>query len=619
MQCAQVLRLGSLAVLALCALAAVTPVRAADQLLSGMIKSSTGEIMGGVTVSAKPDGGTVTTTVYTDEAGNYYFPPLPAGKYRVWAQAISYQTAKGEVDLSANGKHDFSLAPMNDPERTFQQLPGNLVLSALPETTQDDQRMKRIVRTVCTGCHTASFPLQHRFDEAGWNAIVELMKNVNVYGVYVGKERQPSGILEYHQKELAAYLARARGPGDSSMQVKLEPRPTGEAARAVVREYDMPLDPDVGLPANFVQNDGSDWSLGTPSILIPGWGVHDAWLDLSGNVWFTCNIPNKRTTIGRVDSKTGQVKLLKVPGANGFAAGAHGMTRDPDGIIWFNVNPGRGGIGRLDPKTEKIDVYLPPTGMSPTGGATTVDYDGKGMIWSSSPDGALRFDPQIQKFTEYKSVTYKTQNGTGVTYGAAADRDGNGYWAEMVLDTVGVGDGATGKASEIKLTPIKSEADRLTADERKFYETYSQPDFNSPLPWAQGPRRMGTDKNADLLWVGDSWGANLARIDTHTHEITYVPLPGQQQPYHVAVDRNHNAWTNIWGADRVMRYDPKTSTWTAFDLPTRGAEPRYVSLLERDGQPTQVVLPYFRGRKVAVMTLRSEPDLQALKAEAGRQ
>jgi streptogramin lyase len=614
----QGLTLGSLAMVATFALAALTPARAADQILSGVIKSSTGETMGGVTVSAKPEGGTVTTTVYTDETGNYYFPPLPSGKYRVWAQALSYETAKGAVDLNANGKRDFSLSPMNDPERTFKQLPGNLVLSALPETTQDDQRMKRIVRTVCTGCHTASFPLQHRFDEAGWNAIIELMKNVNVYGVYVGKERPPSGILDFHQKELAAYLARARGPGQTSMQVKLEPRPTGEAARAVVREYDMPLDPDVGLPANFVQNDGSDWSLGTPSILIPGWGVHDAWLDLSGNVWFTCNIPNKRTTIGRVDSKTGEVRLLKVPGANGLAAGAHGMTRDPDGIIWFNVNPGRGGIGRLDPKTEKIDVFLPPTGMSPTGGATTVDYDGKGMIWSSSPDGALRFDPQTQKFTEYKSITYKTQNGTGVTYGAAADRDGNGYWAEMVLDTVGVGDGATGKASEIKLTPIKSEADRLTADERKFYETYSQPDFNSPLPWAQGPRRMGTDKNADVLWVGDSWGANLARIDTHTHQITYVPLPGQQQPYHVAVDRNHNAWTNIWGADRVMRYDTKSSTWTAFDLPTRGAEPRYVSLLERDGQPTQVVLPYFRGRKVAVMTLRSEDDLQVLKAQVGR-
>ena len=604
----------SVAAIALTAYAAL-PARAADELLSGTIKAASGTALGGVTVSAKPEGGTITTTVFTDESGNYYFPPLPAGKYRVWAQAVSFATAKGEVDLAANGRHDFTLAAMNDPERTFEQLPGNVILSGLPDATPEDQRMKRIVRTVCTGCHEASFPLQHRFDEAGWNAIIELMKNVNVYGVYVGKDRAPSGILNFHQKELAAYLARARGPGQTSMQVKLKPRPTGEAARAVFREYDMPLDPDANLPANFVQNDGSDWSMGTPSILIPGWGVHDAWLDLTGNVWFTCNIPNKRTTIGRVDTKTGEVKLIKINGQNGLAAGAHGMTRDPNGLIWFNVNPGRGGIARLDPKTEQLQVFLPPSGMSPTGGATTVDYDGKGMIWSSSPDGALRFDPKTETFTEFKSVTYKTPNGTGTTYGAAADRDGNGYWAEMVLDTVGVGNGATGKASEIKLSSIKSQAEILTADERKFYETYNQPDFNSPLPWAQGPRRMGTDKNGDVLWVGDSWGANLARIDTHTHETTYVPLPGEQQPYHVTVDHNHNAWTNIWGADRVMRYDPKTSTWTAFDLPTRGAEPRYVSLLERDGQPTQVVLPYFRGRKIAVMTLRSEADIAALMAQ----
>ena len=38
----------------------------------------------------------------------------------------------------------------------------------------------------------------------------------------------------------------------------------------------------------------------------------------------------------------------------------------------------------------------------------------------------------------------------------------------------------------------------------------------------------------------------------------------------------------------------------------------------RDGAPMQVVLPYFRARKVAVMTMRSEADLQALKAQAGR-
>ncbi|HET7363306.1 MAG TPA: carboxypeptidase regulatory-like domain-containing protein [Burkholderiales bacterium] len=573
----------------------------AESRLGGTIVSASGEKMAGVTVSAK--AGTITTSVFTDKAGNFEFSPLPAGSYRVWAQAIGYQTARTALELSADRRIELKLARNRDPEQTYRQLPGNLALDALPEATEQDKRMKQLVRNDCTSCHTASYPLQHRFDEAGWNAIIQLMKNANVYGSYVGDERKPSGILDHHQKELAAYLARARGP-NGTPKLALEPRPSGEAARAEIREYDLPLDPDAGLPANFRQNDGSDWSLGTPSVMIPGWGVHDAWLDDAGQVWFTCNIPNKQTSIGRVDTRTGMVKLYMIPAKNGLAAQSHGMTRTPDGTIWFNLNPGRGGLGRLDPKTEKIDVFIPPEDMSPTGGATTVDYDGKGRIWVSAPDGVLRFDPQTQQWTGYKTASYKLPGGTGITYGAAADRTGNGYWAVMIHDIIGVADGETGKVSEIKLAPVQSEWTRASAAEREFYKTYSQPDFNNPLPYAQGPRRMGTDKNADVLWVGNSWGASLARIDTRTREVTYVPLPKRMQPYHVHVDSRHRAWTNLWGADRVMRYDPQTKSWAAFDLPTRGAEPRYISVHEATGEPVKVVLPYFRARKIAVITLR---------------
>src|SRR5438477_6778877 len=478
--------------------------------------------------------------------------------------------------------------------------------------------MKRIVHNNCTGCHTPSYVLQHRFDEAGWNAIIELMKHVNVYGMYQGADHKANAVLDLNQKQLAAYLARARGPGESAMKIKLRPRPTGEAARVLIQEYEVPLDPNAGLPADFVKNDGTDWSLGTPSVLIPGFGVHDAWADLDGNLWFTCNVPNKTLTIGRVDAKTGAFKPFKVDGQKGFAAQAHGMTRDPKGTIWFNINPGRGGLARLDPKTERITVFEPPAGMSPTGGATTVDYDGKGKIWVSSPDGALRFDPDTLTFAEFKSVTFKAQNSSGITYGVAADRDGNGYWAQMAFDIIGRGNVSSGKAEEIKLSPVKAELDRVPEALRKTYEANVVSDFNTPYPWSQGPRRMGTDKNADVLWVGNSWGGNLARIDTRTLQTTYVPLPdpGSQQPYHVTVDRDHNAWTNIWMTDQVMRYSPATSTWTAFDLPTRGIEVRYVSLLERDGATTQVVLPSFRTRKIAVMTLRSEQDVQALRTAA---
>ena len=589
---------------------------AADALLSGTVVSAAGAKMGGVTVSAKPVGGTIRTSVFTDEAGNYYFPPLPEGKYLVTAQAVTFGTGKDDVDLSGNRQANFSLSPVDDFVR---QLSGGDLLSALPASTDEEARLKRIVRDNCTGCHTPSYPLQHRFDEAGWTAILDLMKQVNVLGVYQGPEHKPNGIIESHEKELAAYLASARGPGPTSMKFKLQPRPSGEAARVVFKEYDIPVNPDSGRPQRTDTNDGTDWMLGTPSTL--GNMVHDAWADLDGNLVFTNNTPNHWLTIGRIDAKTGAVKALKLDGPNGFAVNTHGLTRDPNGIFWFNtsptVQPNHGGLGRLDPKTDTIEVFVPPANMSGTGGAPTVDWDGTGKIWAGAPDGALRFDPQTKEFTAFKSATLKTQNGNGTTYGAAGDRDGNGWWAQMMIDTVGHGVAATGASSEVKLSPVKAELDLVTADEKKVYANFVEPDFNTPLPWEQGPRRMGADKNGDVLYVGDSWGGNLARINTRTMETTYIPTPNPdgQQPYHVVVDKNHNAWTNLWSTDQILRYDPAANKWTAFDLPTRGTEARYISLLERDGG-MEVVIPEYRPNKIAVMTFRSQADIDALKQQA---
>jgi streptogramin lyase len=587
---------------------------AADALLSGTISSAAGEKMGGVAVAAKADGTTITTSVYTDETGSYYFPPLPPGKYRVWAQALSFETAKGEVEISANKRADFTLKPMTDFDRQWRQLPGDAMMAALPEESDADRKLKRVVRNNCTGCHSPSYIFQHKFDEAGWNAIIEAMKRFNVSGVYM-PDRPVNAILDHYQKDLAAYLARFHGP-NSTTRIKLPPRPTGEAARVVFKQYDVMREPQ-GVPAPIANTDGGDWSLGTPSKLATL--IHDAWADLDGVLWFTSNTPNAAVSIGRIDPKTGALKMLRRNGPGGLAANAHGMTRDAKGILWFDLNVGPRGLGRIDPKTEQFDVYVPPKGMSPTGGAVSIDYDGLGNIWASSPDGALRFDPANERFTEFKSLTYKTPNGTGVTYGAAADRDGNGWWAEMTLDIIGKGDSETGKTVEIKLPPVQAELDRLSAEEKAFYAGVNQLDFNMPFPWAQGPRRMGTDKAADVLWLGLSWGGSLGRIDTRTNALSFVPLPDPflHQPYHVAVDSQHNAWTNLWTTDKLGKYDPSTGRWTLYDIPVRGTEVRFISLREHDGT-IDVVLPLYRNSQVAVMTLRSEADLQRLKEQAGR-
>src|SRR5882762_10951385 len=111
----------------------------ADALLAGTITSATGEKMGGVTVSAKAEGSTITTSVYTDEAGGYYFPALPEGKYRVWAQALTFEIAKHNVDLTKASLQNFVMQPMTNLEDWIRQLPGDEFLAALPGDTTDDQ------------------------------------------------------------------------------------------------------------------------------------------------------------------------------------------------------------------------------------------------------------------------------------------------------------------------------------------------------------------------------------------------------------------------------------------------------------------------------------------------
>ena len=53
-----------------------------------------------------------------------------------------------------------------------------------------------------------------------------------------------------------------------------------------------------------------------------------------------------------------------------------------------------------------------------------------------------------------------------MTYGAAGDRDGNGWWAEMSIDIIGKGNMTTGKPEEVRLEPVKEFLDNSTPEAR---------------------------------------------------------------------------------------------------------------------------------------------------------
>jgi streptogramin lyase len=590
---------------------------AADQQLSGSVASAAGQKLDGVTVSAKMVGGTITTSVYTDADGNYYFPPMPEGQYKVWAQALGFERINADVNLSANRRQNLALRTITDPETKWRQLPGELVMAALPEENAEDVHMKQIFNNNCNGCHVPSYPLQFKFDAQGWSRVIDLMK---VIGGGLPQDRPANQIMQMNQQRLAAYLAKVRGPNSGAPKIVERPRPSGEAARVVWQLYDVERVPDAGarfLPGNAsLDNDGTNWAMGTPSKA--GLLVHDGAMDFDGNVWFTSNASNPLVTAGKVDAKTGQVTYRKVPRANGsgLAAGAHGIARDGDGNLWIDVNPGRRSLAKIDPKGTGIQVFPTPESMTPLGGAVTIDVDGKGMIWASAPRGAVRFNPKTVEFMEFKSKNPVRPYGVAGTYGAAGDRNGNGWWAEMAFDTIGKGNPVTGEVTEVVLPENRRIRDFLTPQEVEAYNKVTDISTGNPYPWAQGPRRMGTDKNADILWTSNSWGASLGRIDTNTNQVSIVPFPDKaMQGYHLHVDSQHNVWGNLWTNDRLFKYNPATQQWTLFEFPVRGTENRHIFVDERSGT-TKITTPVYRANQMAVMTVRTEAQINALKQRA---
>ena len=176
-------------------------------LLAGTTRTASGEPLHGVAISARGVESNFTTTVYSDEQGEYFFPALHEGRYRVWAQATGYRTERVEALPDTRAGQAFTLRSIGD---VTPQLRGPEWLAALPEETFEDRRLKEIFRVQCSECHQAGIPLQNRFDEQGWLAVIAAMEKAGYNGLNARSNRPPAA-MRYHKAELARYLARMRG------------------------------------------------------------------------------------------------------------------------------------------------------------------------------------------------------------------------------------------------------------------------------------------------------------------------------------------------------------------------------------------------------------------------
>jgi virginiamycin B lyase len=121
--------------------------------------------------------------------------------------------------------------------------------------------------------------------------------------------------------------------------------------------------------------------------------IYDVIPDSHNNAYFT-DFANEQ--IGRIDAKTGEIKLYNIPTKG--AAPRRGQM-DTQDRVWFGEYKGN-KVGMFDPKTEKFMEWTAPTAFS---APYDVQVDKNGDAWTGSmtTDRVLRLDPKSGKFTEY--------------------------------------------------------------------------------------------------------------------------------------------------------------------------------------------------------------------------
>jgi len=580
---------------------------ASDVMLTGAIRSGSGEKMQGVTVSARLPGKTITTSVFTDADGEYYFPRMEPGKYKVWAQAVGFENGIADVDLANSiTRQDFTLGSRESFE---SQMRGDEWINAMPEDTPQDQKMKEVFHMACMGCHPPSVTLKDRFDDKGWANIITVMSRISTMGYDATEDSQPNPLMEYYKEDLAAWLAKGRGPGGSGLKPKARPRPTGDETLAVIREYDVPQ-AGTGLP---LFDDGSLWSEGAPSKLdFKNHHAIDGTVDFDGNVWFSDDVNlNPFRSVGKVDWKTGEVTNFKVPkkDGSGMAANVHDIITDHDGMVWFGTE---GKLYRIEPRTGKMDSFPAPAGAE-AGGMMAVD--GKGGIWSPG----ARFDPKTGAWKVFVNpIRGKNMQAYTSTYGIAADQDGNSWVSQYPLSILIHHYLVTGESENVPVPKRDNPRYQLfTGDDRKIFDM-----MGGPLQQGRGvPDQYAVRKPAagpgptDALWAPTWHGESLVKIDIHTKKTTVysVPWPGVGG-YQAIVDKDGMVFVVFTDGDFVGKFNPKTEKWTRYDLPTVGTEAHGIQLATVDGR-TQLTVPYFAAGKTSKIEFRTKEELAALKAE----
>ena len=222
--------------------------------LTGQVSSVEEGAMEGVLVSATRTGSTMTTTVVSNQRGQYGFPAsrLQPGSYTVRIRATGYDLERGvTVDVSAHQTTttDLELQKARD---LASQLSNSEWLASFPGTEPEKASIR-----ACAHCHTLERIARSRYDAERMVPVIERMatypqlsfpmKIQKLVAARVGGGEDPLEQRQAGWRRQAQYLSTVNlRPVDGATRIawsyalKTHPRPKGERTKVIYTEYDLP-------------------------------------------------------------------------------------------------------------------------------------------------------------------------------------------------------------------------------------------------------------------------------------------------------------------------------------------------------------------------------------------
>ena len=476
---------------------------------TGLVRIKSGDSPEGVGVQLVAPSG-VRTTVYTDGAGKFEFPKMQAGPYtlRIATPVPFKPYRRDSVSIEGATKlEDIVLERVAESD--------NLPASAALESQLSGAEIlwnlpgtaeeKATLQKNCSGCHSWQQIFRSRYDEHGWSLIVDRMMHFT--GTAIAVRNRPMTDPDPEAALLTKFLSRVRGPDTQDAPLRLFPRPRGQATRVVVTEFELPQ-----------------------QLL----ALHDAALDAQGNVWFTSH---KTRYVGKMDPKTGIFTEYTLPLTPGAMPGSHHQVVDKNGIVWISENWAH-QLNRLDPKTgdvhqAKIESKTPIN--APSFGNFTLDSEG--FVWDGRANRIVKMDPMTGEVLKQWPLQANSTYDNTISY------DGK-YWG-------GSGPANWGNTLEMleidtgKILNLNSGSHMMTAKRGGF-----DPFGNT---WWGGADGALIELNAKAGRIEEYWPP----IAPHPYTDFYEAMP----------DKNGEVWAGVLHGRQMLRYNPKTDHWVAYQMP----------------------------------------------------